>query len=174
MRVKRGRTCIYVCKIYCIFLYTRHNNHIDPCSPQQQPSKNHPCHSPIALSQIAHQCIATLRTKETKITTNKQNPAPLRLRPIAPLAFILHSSIQSAHNPRHPRLGSVLFSSTAYQAACPPSILRSDPVINELASLSKNTAAPLYCSGVLKRPSIFWDGQSVSRSGKRSNSSVTI
>lgn len=48
-----------------------------------------------------------------------------------------------------------------YQLACPPSILRSAPVIYELAGLRRNTAAPLKSSGLLSLPSMFWAGQSV-------------
>jgi len=34
-----------------------------------------------------------------------------------------------------------------YHAACPPSILRSAPVMNDEASLIRNTAAPRYSRG---------------------------
>lgn len=52
-----------------------------------------------------------------------------------------------------------------YQLAWPPSILRSAPVIYELAGLRRNTAAPLKSSGLLSLPSMFCAGQSVRRSG---------
>ena len=45
-----------------------------------------------------------------------------------------------------------------YQLACPPSILRSAPVMYELAGLRRNTAAPLKSSGLLSFPSIFCAG----------------
>lgn len=64
--------------------------------------------------------------------------------------------------------------SHGYQDIWPPSIRRSAPVMNELASDSKKTAAPLYSSGLLSLPSIFCVGQSVLLSGKRRNSSSTI
>lgn len=44
-------------------------------------------------------------------------------------------------------------------------ILKSAPVIYELAELSRKTAAPLKSSGLLSLPSIFCAGQSVRRSG---------
>jgi hypothetical protein len=61
-----------------------------------------------------------------------------------------------------------------HHAECPPSIFKSDPVMNELASLIKNTAAPLYSRGFDNRPSIFCVGQSALRSGNLTNSSSTI
>lgn len=67
-----------------------------------------------------------------------------------------------------------MFIDTDYQAQCPPSILRSAPVMNELASLSKKTAAPRYSLGSLSLPSIFCVGQSRFLSGNFSNSASTI
>jgi hypothetical protein len=61
-----------------------------------------------------------------------------------------------------------------YQAECPPSIFRSDPVMNELASLIKKTAAPLYSCGFDNLPNIFCVGHSAFRSGNLTNSSSTI
>jgi hypothetical protein len=61
-----------------------------------------------------------------------------------------------------------------YQAVCPPSILKSLPVIKLLASLMQNTAAPLYSSGTLSFPSIFCVGQSRLRSGYFSNRASTM
>lgn len=54
------------------------------------------------------------------------------------------------------------------------SILKSLPVIKLLASLNKNTAAPLYSSGLLTLPNIFCLGQSVLLSGNLLNNSSTI
>jgi hypothetical protein len=61
-----------------------------------------------------------------------------------------------------------------YQAACPPSIRISLPVIKLLASLIKNTAAPRYSSGLLNLPSIFCVGQSRLLSGNCSKSASTM
>jgi hypothetical protein len=61
-----------------------------------------------------------------------------------------------------------------YQAQCPPSIRRSDPVMKLLASLIKNTAAPLYSSGLLSLSSIFCFGHSSFRSGYSTNNASTI
>lgn len=61
-----------------------------------------------------------------------------------------------------------------YHAACPPSILRSAPVMKLLASLIRNTPAPRYSSGPLSLPSMFCVGQSVRRSGNCLNSSSTM
>jgi hypothetical protein len=61
-----------------------------------------------------------------------------------------------------------------YHAAWPPSILRSAPVMNELASLNKNTAAPRYSSGFDKRPNMFCVGHVSLRSGYFLKSSSTI
>ena len=61
-----------------------------------------------------------------------------------------------------------------YQAQCPPSIRRSEPVMKLLASLIRNTAAPLYSSGLLSLPSIFCFGHSSFRSGYSTNNASTI
>lgn len=61
-----------------------------------------------------------------------------------------------------------------HHAECPPSILRSEPVMYELASLSRNTAAPRKSSGLLSFPSMFCAGQSTRRSGYFRNSSSTM
>jgi len=61
-----------------------------------------------------------------------------------------------------------------YHAAWPPSILKSDPVMNELASLSRNTAAPRYSDGFESRPSMFCVGHVSLRSGYLMKSSSTI
>ena len=61
-----------------------------------------------------------------------------------------------------------------YQDECPPSILRSEAVMKLLASLIKNTAAPLYCCGTLSFPSIFCLGHSRRRSGNCSNNASTM
>jgi hypothetical protein len=42
-----------------------------------------------------------------------------------------------------------------HQAQCPPSILRSLPVMKLLALLRRKTAAPRYSEGKLNRPSIL-------------------
>jgi len=42
-----------------------------------------------------------------------------------------------------------------HQAACPPSILRSEPVMKDEASLDKKTAAPRNSLGVDRRPSML-------------------
>ena len=65
-------------------------------------------------------------------------------------------------------------SKAVYQAACPPSIRRSAPVMKLLASLIKNTAAPRYSCGALSLPSIFCVGQSRFRSGYCSNRASTM
>lgn len=61
-----------------------------------------------------------------------------------------------------------------YQALCPPSILKSAPVIKLLASDIKKHAAPLYSSGLLNRPSIFCFGHSIRLSGNFSNKASTM
>ena len=61
-----------------------------------------------------------------------------------------------------------------YQAQCPPSILRSAPVMKLLASEHKKTAAPLYSSGLLSLFSMFCVGHSTFLSGYFTNSSSTI
>lgn len=63
---------------------------------------------------------------------------------------------------------------TYYHAQCPPSIRRSDPVMNELASLTRNTAAPLYSLGADSLPSMFCVGHVSLRSGYLTNNSSTI
>ena len=71
----------------------------------------------------------------------------------------------------HPRLR---MQSVSYQAACPPSIRKSLPVIKLLASLIRNTAAPRYSSGFEIRPNIFCLGHSSRRSGNWTNKFSTI
>lgn len=61
-----------------------------------------------------------------------------------------------------------------YHAEWPPSIFKSAPVMKLLASLSKNTAAPLYSFGYDNRPNIFSFGHCSLRSGKSTNSASTI
>jgi hypothetical protein len=68
----------------------------------------------------------------------------------------------------------VVGSAGNYHAACPPSILKSLPVIKLLASLIKNTAAPRYSSGRDRRPNIFCLGHSSRRSGNCTNRFSTI
>lgn len=63
---------------------------------------------------------------------------------------------------------------TIYHAECPPSIFKSAPVIKELASLSKKTAAPRYSFGFDSLPSIFSFGHCSLRSGYSTNSASTI
>jgi hypothetical protein len=63
---------------------------------------------------------------------------------------------------------------TVYHALCPPSIRRSLPVIKLLASLMRNTAAPLNSCGLLSLPNMFCVGQSRFRSGYCSNKASTI
>lgn len=186
MRGMEEKKCIYVCKIYCKFCILDINKphrsmQPPPNSKQERKSKNRSIHvihqsmAPIAhLPKTAQQCIPAPRNEEDKkITFRHPNVlhhyASFRLHRFPSLLLS-----QSPHNLWHQDSAVSPLGSTTYQAACPPSILTSAPVINELASLSKNTAAPLYSSGLLSLPSIFWDGQSVLRSGKLSNSSSTI
>jgi hypothetical protein len=67
-----------------------------------------------------------------------------------------------------------LFIKSDHQALCPPSIRKSAPVMKLLASLMRNTPAPLYSSGFERRPSIFCLGHSSWRSGNVINKSLTM
>jgi len=84
---------------------------------------------------------------------------------------------KATNKPRLPPRASALVNRSPiilYHAACPPSILRSDPVIKLLASEMRNTPAPRYSSGLLSRPSIFCVGQSRRRSGYWSKRASTM
>jgi hypothetical protein len=61
-----------------------------------------------------------------------------------------------------------------YQAQCPPSMRISLAVMNELASLIRNTAAPRYSSGLLSLPSMFCVGHSRFLSGYLTNRASTM
>ena len=63
---------------------------------------------------------------------------------------------------------------TVHHAVCPPSIFTSAPVMKLLAGLSRNTAAPLYSSGLLSLPSMFCVGHDSLRSGYLTNSASTM
>lgn len=91
-------------------------------------------------------------------------------------SFITHppSAQRCIH---HTEISYIIRSSVlshVYHAQCPPSILRSEPVMNELASLTRNTAAPRYSFGADNRPSMFCVGQVSFRSGYLTNNSSTI
>jgi hypothetical protein len=88
------------------------------------------------------------------------------LRKTLSRASILPNTNKTTTDPMH--------SPHPYQAVCPPSILKSLPVIKLLASLMQNTAAPLYSSGTLSFPSMFCVGQSRLRSGYFSNRASTM
>jgi hypothetical protein len=61
-----------------------------------------------------------------------------------------------------------------YHAQCPPSMRMSLAVMNELASLIRNTAAPRYSSGLLNLPSMFCVGHSRCLSGYLTNRASTM